>query len=78
MRPYTTTTPCLQSPILYLFDNADLIEHYNQHTDAMSTEYTDDMVILAWGKTTERTCEILGTILHEGPQSEMRVKVDYT
>ena len=40
------------SPILYLFCNADLIDAYNQETDAMSTGYIDDVTILAWGQTT--------------------------
>jgi hypothetical protein len=29
----------------------------------MSTGYIDDVGILAWGKTTEQTCETLGKIL---------------
>jgi ribonuclease HI len=56
------------SPLLYILYNADLIEQCNKHPDAMSTGYIDDVAILAWGKTTERTCEILGTILEKAQQ----------
>ncbi|KAH7563672.1 hypothetical protein BM1_00719 [Bipolaris maydis] len=56
------------SPILYLFYNADLIEQCNEQTDAMSVGYIDDVAILAWGKTTERTCEVLGTVLEKAQQ----------
>jgi ribonuclease HI len=51
------------SPLLYILYNADLIDQCNEQTDVMSTGYIDDVAILAWGKTTERTCETLGTIL---------------
>jgi hypothetical protein len=51
------------SPLLYILYNANLVDQCNEQTDAMSTGYIDDVAILAWGKTTERTCEILGTIL---------------
>ena len=53
------------SPILYLFYNADLIDECNNTTEAMSTGYIDDVAILAWGKTTEQTCETLGRILEK-------------
>jgi hypothetical protein len=53
------------SPLLYILYNADLVDQCNEQTDAMSTGYIDDVAILAWGKTTERTCEILGTILEK-------------
>lgn len=49
--------------MLYLLYNVDLIEQCNEATDAMSTGYIDDVAILAWGETTERTCEILSMIL---------------
>jgi ribonuclease HI len=39
------------------------VDKPDEQTDALSTGYIDDVAILAWGKTTERTCEILGTIL---------------
>jgi hypothetical protein len=45
-----------------------LIEQCNEHPDAMLTGYIDDVAILAWGKTTERTCKILGTILKKAQQ----------
>jgi hypothetical protein len=51
------------SPILYLFYKADLIDECNSTPEAMSTGYIDDVGILAWGKTTEQTCETLGRIL---------------
>jgi ribonuclease HI len=53
------------SPILYLFYNADLVDECNQTPDAMSTGYIDDVGILAWGKTTEQTCDTLGKILEK-------------
>jgi len=53
------------SPILYLFYNADLIDECNQAPDAMSTGYIDDVGILAWGQTTEQTCETLGKTLEK-------------
>jgi ribonuclease HI/retron-type reverse transcriptase len=53
------------SPLLYILYNADLVDQCNEQTDAMSTGYIDDVAILAWGKTTERTCEILGTTLEK-------------
>lgn len=56
------------SPMLYLFYNADLIEQCNEQTDAMLTGYIDDVAILAWEKTTERMCEILGTVLKKAQQ----------
>jgi hypothetical protein len=56
------------SPILYLFYNADLIEQCNEATDAMSTGYIDNVAILAWGDTTQRTCQILSTILEKAQQ----------
>ena len=31
----------------------------------MSTGYIDDVAIMAWGDTTERTCQILSTILQK-------------
>ena len=31
----------------------------------MSTGYIDDVAILTWEKTIERTCEVLGTILEK-------------
>jgi hypothetical protein len=34
----------------------------------MSTGYIDDVGILAWGKTTEQTCETLGKILQKAQQ----------
>jgi ribonuclease HI/exonuclease III len=52
------------SPILYLFYNADLVEQCNE-TDTMSTGYIDDVAIMAWGDTTERTCQTLSTILQK-------------
>jgi hypothetical protein len=68
-REYAINTSILQgsplSPLLYLPYNADLVDQCNEQTDDMSTGYIDDVVILAWGKTTERTCEILGTILEK-------------
>jgi hypothetical protein len=66
-KDYTINTGIPQgsplSPLLYILYNADLIDQCNKHTDAMSTGYIDNVAILAWGKTTERTCEILGTVL---------------
>jgi hypothetical protein len=70
--PYAINTGIPQgsplSPILYLFYNADLIEQCNEATDAMSTGYIDDVAILAWGDTTQRTCQILSTILEKAQQ----------
>ena len=51
------------SSILYLFYNTDLIDKCNKASDVMSTGYIDDVGILAWGKTTEQTCETLDRIL---------------
>ena len=56
------------SPILYLFYNADLVDACNQETDAMSTGYIDDVAFLAWGETTEQTCDVLGEILKKAQQ----------
>jgi retron-type reverse transcriptase len=53
------------SPILYLFYNADLIDTCTHKTDAMLAGYIDDVAFLAWGKTTEQTCEALGKILEK-------------
>jgi ribonuclease HI len=53
------------SPILYLFYNADLIDECNKTPEAMSTGYIDDVGILAWGKTTEQTCETLSRTLEK-------------
>jgi hypothetical protein len=60
-----TTQGSPLSPILYLFYNADLVEQCNEQADTMSTGYIDDVAILAWGKTTERTCQILSMILEK-------------
>ena len=60
-----TTQGSSLSSILYLFYNADLTEQCNEQADAMSTGYIDDVAILAWEKTIERTCEVLGTILEK-------------
>jgi len=60
-----TTQGSPLSPALYLYYNADLIDECNQTPDAMSTGYIDDVGILAWGKTTEQTCETLGKILEK-------------
>lgn len=60
-----TTQGSPLSPMLYLFYNADLIELCSEATDAMSTGYIDDVAILAWGNTTERTCQALSTILEK-------------
>jgi hypothetical protein len=46
-------------------NDAVAIDECNQTPDAMSTGYIDDVGILAWGKTTEQTCEILGKILEK-------------
>ena len=51
------------SPLLYILYNADLVDQCNEQTEAMSTGYINDVAILAWGKTTEQTCEILGAAL---------------
>lgn len=51
--------------MLDLVYNADLIEQCNEETDAVLTGYIDDAGILAGGETTERTCEILSTILEK-------------
>jgi len=51
------------SPILYLFYNADLIEECNKEESVGSTGYIDDVAILAWGNTTEETCQKLGKAL---------------
>jgi hypothetical protein len=56
------------SPMLYLFYNADLVEQCNEETDAMSTGYIDDVAILAWGKTTEQTCDTLSKTLKKAQQ----------
>ena len=56
------------SPILYLFYNADLIDACNHEADTISTGYIDDVAILAWGKTTEQTCETLSKTLEKARQ----------
>jgi hypothetical protein len=56
------------SSLLYILYNADLIEQCNKHLDAMLTGYINNVAILAWGKTTERTCKILGIILEKAQQ----------
>ena len=47
------------SPILYLFYNADLLEHCCQAQDTAATGFIDDVSILAWADTTDETCRKL-------------------
>lgn len=55
-------------PILYLFYNADLIDMCNQDANVLPTGYIDDIAILAWAETTEKTCDILSRTLQKAQQ----------
>jgi hypothetical protein len=50
---------------IFIEDGADLIDERNSTPEAMSTGYIDDVGILAWGKTTEQTCETLSRTLEK-------------
>lgn len=57
-----------QSPILYIFYNAGLIEVCDTDDRTATVGYIDDAAILAWGDTTTETCHKLAASLEKAQQ----------